>query len=459
LVSSFISLGSQFTVILGMLALMFWLDWKLALVGVAVIPFFLLAAFRFSWRIRKSAREQREKYGKMVATVQESFAGIAQIKGFGREKQREKLIGKAMARDVKANLKTTRLAANYSRIVELITAAGIGLALWVGVNRALDGAITAGDLIIFLAYLRGVYRPLRGVAKTTTRLAKASSRAEKILELLALEPEVKDKDDSVSAKSVHGTIKFKDVTFSYSGANIILNKFSCHMPVGKTTLIIGRTGAGKSTIAKLLLRLYEPSAGVISIDGRDITQFRINSLRKKMTPLTQETFLFRTTIRDNIAFGKRRTTDKEIESASRKVGADKFIRSMPDGYETLVGEGGATLSGGQRQLISFARAALRNTSIMIFDEPATGLDIHAEREARNALKSLKPDGVLIIISHRLAFLEMADWVVFVQNGQLIEEGEPNSLLESHGPLYQYVNTDDESYQLSKKVTHRENVSE
>jgi ABC-type multidrug transport system fused ATPase/permease subunit len=185
--------------------------------------------------------------------------------------------------------------------------------------------------------------------------------------------------------------------------------------------------------------LYEPGSGTIHLDGRDITQYRIKSLRKRITPLTQETFLFRATIGENIAFGRRRATQHEVETAATLVGADDFIRRLPEGYETLVGEGGLTLSGGQRQRISFARAALRSSPIMIFDEPATGLDVHAEREAKEVLRTLGTGRTLIMITHRLHFLDQADWVVFIRDGRLVEEGTPDALVTARGEFFEFVN--------------------
>lgn len=438
LVSSVITLTSQLVMIIGMLVVLFWIDWTLALITLAVVPLFMIAAFRFSGRIKSSARRQREAYGKIVASVQESFAGIAHVKGYGQEKTREKLIGRAMDQDVKANVKTTRLTANYTRTVELISAGGTALVLWFGAQKALSGLITAGDLLIFLAYLRGMYRPLQGVARLTARIAKATVRGEKIIEILDMKPEVQDSADAISAQNVAGEMRFKDVSFSYKPDREVLHGLSCRLPARKTTLIIGPTGAGKSTVAKLLLRLYEPSGGTVHVDGRDIADYRIASLRKRISPLAQETFLFRTSIGENIAFGKRRAKQEAIESAARLVGIHEFIQQLPDGYDTLVGEAGLTLSGGQRQRIAFARAALRQSPIMIFDEPATGLDIHAEDSAKDVLATLKRDRTLIIITHRLHFLDLADWVVFVRDGRTIAEGVPGELIGSNDEFREFV---------------------
>lgn len=438
LTETFINLVSQLVLIIGMLVIVFFIDWQLALLIVAVMPLFIFAAFSFSRKIKKAAGKQREKFGKMVTSMEETLVGIGQVKAFAQEKERDKLIGKSVSRDFKAGMKTTRLAASYARVVELVTAVGTGLVLFVGALKALNGAISPGDLIIFVSYLRGIYRPIRTISRLSARIAKAVVRGEKIVEILEIEPEVMDREGAIPAPKIRGRIKFENVNFAYVGDNYVLRDLSCHIPRTKTTVLIGPTGAGKSTIAKLLLRLYEPSDGVIYLDRRNISDYEIQSLRKRITSLTQEVFLFRTTLKDNIAFGKRHATMEEIKQAARLVGADRFIEKFPDGYETEVGEGGLTLSGGQRQRVSFARAALRNSPMMIFDEPVTGLDIHAEKIVKEALRALKLGRTLLVITHRLNFLDLADWTVFIRDGRLVEEGDPMELLNKKGEFCKFV---------------------
>jgi len=315
---------------------------------------------------------------------------------------------------------------------------GTGLVLLIGARKALSGAVSAGDLYIFISYLRGIYRPIRTVADLSARTSKSIVRGEKIMEILEIKPEIEDHEGAVSASQIAGDIQFDNVGFRYVSGHEALKGLNMVIPKGKTTVLIGSTGAGKSTIAKLLLRLYEPQSGTIHIDGRNINEYKIRSLRKRITSLTQDMFLFRTSISENIAFGRSKATREEIEAAARLVGADGFIRNLPEGYETLVGEGGVTLSGGQRQRISFARAALRNSPIMIFDEPATGLDIHSEKGAMEALRAFKPGRTLLIITHRLNFLALADWAVYIEDGTLVEQGNVSDLLERKREFYLYV---------------------
>jgi ABC-type multidrug transport system fused ATPase/permease subunit len=438
MVETIIMLIGQFVIIIGMLVVVFALDWQLALIILAVMPFFVLASFKFSKEIKSAAGKQREKYGRLVATMEETLTGISQVKVFAQEKKREKMIGKSISRDFKAGLKAARLAAKYARVVDIISAVGTALVLLVGAHKALAGSISPGDLIIFVSYLRGIYRPVKKMANLSAKTAKAIVRGEKIMEILEIEPEVKDRENAVSARHVRGDISFENVDFWYVDNTPVLTDLNLKIPAGKTTVIIGPTGAGKSTIAKLLLRLYEAGGGRILLDGRDISEYRIKSLRKRVTSLTQDIYLFRGTLAENIAFGKPEATMEEITAAARTAGAEEFINRFPGGYDTLVGEAGVTLSGGQRQRISFARATLRNSPVMIFDEPATGLDIHAEKEAKDALQAMKDSHTICIITHRLNFLELADWTIYIRDGHLVEQGYPGELLENKGEFYRFV---------------------
>ncbi len=441
LISMVINLASQIILIIGMFGIMFWLDWQLALIAVAALPFFALTAMKFSFKIKDSARKQRLMYGKIVASVQETFAGISQVKTFSQEKRRERLIGRSIDKDISANVKTARLTANYARIVDIITAVGMCAVLWVGAQKAMLEEISPGDLLIFLSYLRGIYRPLKNVAQISAKIAKATIRGEKTIELLEMEPEVLEKADGLSAQQIKGDIEFKSINFSYTPEQQILMDFSCSIPKQKTTIIFGPTGAGKSTIAKLVLRLYKPSSGEITIDGKNIDDYKVRSLRKRISPLAQETFLFRTSIAENISFSKNKASIEEIIEAAKLAGAHDFIMNFREGYETLVGEGGLTLSGGQRQKISFARAAMRKSPVMIFDEPATGLDVHAEKDAKEILQRLKKDKTMLIITHRINFLPLADWVIFINDVRMIEQGTPEELLSKEGAFKKFFSID------------------
>lgn len=437
LVSLFISLGSRIFIVVGMLALMLYMNWELTLIAIIVLPLLFLTSLRFSVKLKEASRRQRKKEGQLAAAVYEGVSGISLTKIFGQEKRHDKLLGKSVSSDVKAGLRTTKLESAYARWVDVITALGVMLVLFFGVKQVQAGHLSAGNLLMFLSYLRSAYKPLRDVAQLSSRTAKATVCGERVLEILAMQPEVLDKPEAVPAQDIQGEIRFANVGFSYQTGRPVLSDLSFRLPAGQTTAIIGPSGAGKSTIAKLLLRLYEPEAGTIFVDGVPIGDYQIKSFRKRITSLSQEAFLFRTTIRDNISFGKPKASFDEIVAAARKVGADEFIRALPQGYDTLVGEGGQTLSGGQRQRITFARAGLRNSRIMIFDEPATGLDPQAEKVAQEALATLKAGRTLLLITHRLNFLNLADRIVFLEDGRLVEAGTPAELLARKGQFFAF----------------------
>ncbi|HWO57522.1 MAG TPA: ABC transporter ATP-binding protein [bacterium] len=438
LVSIVITLGSRIVIVVGMLVAMLWMDWQLTLIALSIVPVLLAANTHFSTRIKSESRRQRRKEGMLADAVHQSFAGMTLTKVFAQEKRQEKRFSKGISSDVRAGLKIRRLEASFSRTVEIVTALGLCLVLWFGVRRVLAQELSAGDLLIFMSYIRQLYRPVRDTARLATRTSKAIVAAQRVMEVLDLKAPIEDHPGAVSAFGLQGATRFEGVTFAYSAGNPVLHNVSFAIPAGKTTAIIGPSGSGKSTIAKLLLRLYEPQTGRILIDERDYREYQLHSFRKQITSLTQDVTMFHASVRDNIAFSWPKATDDQIVAAAQSVGAHQFIMDLPNGYDTVLGEGGLTLSGGQRQRLAFARAALRDSRIMIFDEPATGLDADAERHAKQALLSLRNGRTLVIITHRLNFLELADHVIVVEDGRVTDEGDPVDLSGKPGRFQAFV---------------------
>lgn len=438
LVSILMTLGSRVVIVIGMLSAMFWMDATLTLIALSVVPALLIANTHFSSRIKNESRRQRQREGLMADAVHESMTGIGLTKVFAQEKKQEKRFSKGVDSDVRAGLRIRRLEATFSRTVEVIVALGMCLVLWFGVQRALVHELSAGDLLIFISYMRQLYRPVRDTARLSTRTAKAVVSAQRVIEVLEMKAPVDDDPSGIVASNLTGDIRFDHVSFAYREKHPVLMDVSCVIPPGKTTVIIGPSGSGKSTIAKLILRLYEPTSGAIAIDGRDCREYRVRSLRKQITSLTQDITMFHTSIRENIAFARPDATFEDITGAAKKVGAHDFIESLPDGYDTVVGEGGLTLSGGQRQRVAFARAALRDSRIMLFDEPATGLDAGAEQAAKEALASLRDGRTLVIITHRLNFLDLSDHAILIRDGKIVDEGMTTALLAQDGPFREYV---------------------
>ena len=439
LISILMTLGSRILVILGMLAVMFYLDWQLTLIALSVLPLLFITSVRFTVRMRSASRRQRKKIGQISAMVYDGVDSIVLSKMFGQEKRHQSNLGRLIRSDARAGLRIKRLEAEYERWVDVITAVGMMLVLFFGVRDVLAGTLSTGSLLIFILYLRSAYRPLRQIARIVSRITKATVSGERVLEILDIEPDIVDKPDAVSARHIKGDIRFDNVTFAYKAKSeqAVLNGITFDIPAGRTTAIVGASGAGKSTVAKLLIRLYQPDEGRISIDGLALDEYRFISLRDRITILSQETLLFRETILDNISFGKPEAEIEEVIAAARKVGADDFIQALPDGYNTLIGESGQTLSGGQRQRIAFARAALRDSKIMIFDEPATGLDPGAEKVVQEAVIALKKNRTILLITHRLNLLDLADKIVFLESGASVEQGNTEELLARRGRFFDF----------------------
>lgn len=308
-----------------------------------------------------------------------------------------------------------------NRIVQVILALGTCIVVWYGITRVRAGAISPGDLLVFAAYLQTFYKPLRKMANMTGSVAKAAASGERLIEIFDLEPDVKDVPDAVDAPRLTGDIVLRDIGFSYPSGQTVFREANLTIPAGTTTALVGTSGNGKSTVAKLVLRFYDPTGGSIEIGGEDIRHYTLNSLREQVAIVLQESVLFATTIRENIAYGRLDATDDEVVAAAIAAGADSFIRTLPNGYDTVVGERGGTLSGGQRQRIAIARAILRDASILILDEPLTGLDARTAAGVAVALRRAAEGRTTILISHDQYSLGIADRIVRVANGDFWPE--------------------------------------
>jgi ABC-type multidrug transport system fused ATPase/permease subunit len=315
------------------------------------------------------------------------------------------------------------------RMVQVVLAIGTCAVMWYGVIRVRDGAISPGDLLVFAAYLTTLYKPIRRMSSMSARVAKATASGERLLEVLDLKPEIADRPDAKAAPYLRRWISFDNVSFAYPGGNPVLENASLTIRAGETVALVGPSGMGKSSAAKLLMRFYDPQAGRILLDGRDLQEFRLDSLRDQISVVLQDSQLFATTIRDNIAYGRLDATDDEIIAAAAAAGADRFIRRMPMGYDTVMGERGETLSGGQRQRIAIARALLRDAPILILDEPLTGLDRTTAEELVRTLKMVTRGRTTLLIAHDPISLQLADRVVHLKNRKFLDDGFPPLILE------------------------------
>lgn len=418
--------------LLGMVGVMFWMNWHFTLIALSIAPVLFLVVFHYTRLIRKSSREVRKKEGQIASIIQEVFTSIRVVKAFAREDYEEKRLEEESLESVEIALRARSMKAKLAPFVEIIVAVGTSLVLWFGARMVLNGALSPGDLIVFIWYLGKMYKPMQELSKMTDTYAKAAVGYERIQEVLQSELEVKDLPGARRAFRFKGELEFDHVSFSYEQDQAILKDMSFKIEAGHVAAFVGPTGAGKSTIISLIPRFYDPDSGVVKIDGVDVRQFRQKSIRDQVSFVLQDTVLFHTTIWRNIAYGKPEASRAEILEASQIANAHEFIEKLPQGYDTIVGERGVTLSGGQRQRIAIARAVIRNTPILILDEPSSGLDAASEQLVFEALDRLMEGKTSVVIAHRLATIQRAHKIFVVKDGTIAESGSHEELLQKGG---------------------------
>ncbi len=413
----------------GMLGVMMWLNIQLALIAVAIFPIFLITTATMSKRIHKVAKKQRQREGVMAANAAEAIGAIKVVQALSLQSRLEKTFAKQNQKSLNESAQTQKLRAGQERTVEVLVAIATSIVLWRGVQLVMVGTITPGDLLVFITYLKVAFKPMRQLAKYTGQIAKAIASGERIIDLLEIVPEVRDSRWAYPAHSFRGMVEFRCVSFAYENQANTLNNLSLTVLPGQKVALVGASGGGKSTLVSLLLRLYDPQQGRVLIDGHDIKEYTLDSLRKQISIVLQESILFAASIKDNIAYGCVEATDKEIEMAARLANAHDFIMALPEGYDTVVGERGATLSGGQRQRIAIARAAIRNAPIVILDEPTVGLDNRSERIVTDALDRLTQTSTTFLITHDLRTARNAEQIFYLEEGQVLERGTHEQLLK------------------------------
>ena len=418
----------------GTIGVMFYISWRFTLVALSITPVLFLVVHFYTRRIKKASRAVRKKEGEMLSGVADVLTSIHVVQAFAREDYEDRRFASESREQLEVGLQARGTKAKLSPIVEVIVGLGTCLVLGYGARLALAGQISAGVLIVFLLYLGKMYKPMRDLSKMTDTITKAGVGWERIQEVLQLESRVRDSPDARPAPSFSGLIEFDHVSFSYSGDVPILKDVSIRIEPGQIAAIVGPSGTGKSTIAGLIPRFYDPQSGQVKIDGRDVRGYTLKSLRDQISLVLQESLLFRATIWENIAYGK---PDAEIEDtvhAAEMANAHEFIMNLPQGYATMVGDRGQTLSGGQRQRIAIARAIVRNTPILILDEPTAGLDAASEQLVIDALNRLMKGRTCVIIAHHLSTIRHADVILVVQGSEVVEHGTHDTLL-AKGGLY------------------------
>ncbi|MFN3015806.1 ABC transporter ATP-binding protein [Vibrio coralliilyticus] len=416
---------------------MFWLNWQLALVALSTLPLLWLVTLKKSKKIHKVARKNREREGVMAATASESIHSIKSVQALTLENRFSSIFGEANNKSLKEGVQGKRLAASLQRSVEILMAISTALVLWYGATLVINGVLSLGELLVFVYYLRRVFRPIRDFTKYTARLAKAAAAGERVLDVLEHQKDVQNRPDSTPAPVFSGNIQFKNVHFSYLEDDVSnLEEINIDVPRGKKVAIVGHSGSGKSTLLALLLRLHDPQRGEVLIDGVDIRNYNYESVRQQISVVMQDTALFATSIYHNITIGQGEVPSELVWEAAKQAEIHDFIMSLPKGYDTLVGERGVSLSVGQRQRISIARAALRQAPILILDEPTTGLDPITEGQVSQALMKLADKHTTFIVTHRHEIAQRCDLILCMHRGRVIEHGTPDDLDKLGGA---YVN--------------------
>lgn len=432
IVSGIMGLMVDSIALIGMATVMFYLNWRFTLIALSVAPILFAFSFSFTRRSKKASREVRKKQSAIVSMLQEDLSSIGVIKAFAREGYTLRRLEEESRESMQMALRARRLKAKLSPLTEVTVAVGTALVLWAGARLVVRGTLSAGSLIVFIWYLGKMYKPLQDFAKMTDAYSKAAVGYERIREVLDLPPEVRDRPSARLAPDFAGAIEFNEVSFGYMPGQPVLSDISFQVAPGEVVALVGPTGAGKTTIAGLIPRLYDPDSGAVRIDARDVRDFGQKSLRDQISFVLQENILFRASISDNIAFGKPGATRAEIVRAAELADAEEFISKLPNGYDTVVGERGDTLSGGQRQRIAIARAIIRNAPILIMDEPSSGLDALSERAVFEALWRLMKGRTAIVIAHRLSTIQRADKILVVDQGRIVERGTHEDLLKDKG---------------------------
>ncbi|QEN15968.1 ABC transporter ATP-binding protein [Mycolicibacterium sp. ELW1] len=430
--TGFDSLITAVLTLFGTAILLVTLDVKLGLMCLAAFPILVALVWWFSAESAKTYRRVRESAALVIVQFVETMTGIKAVQAYRRAPRNQEIFDDVADRYRFDNERTFRLLAIFMPAVKLVGNLTTGVVLLYGGYRVLHGEMTIGTLAAFLLYLRMFFEPMQEISQFFNTFQSASSALEKLAGVLAEKPAIADPPEPVHLDRINGEIAFRDVQFNYVPARPVLPGLSLVVPAGQTVALVGTTGAGKTTIAKLIARFYDPTSGAVTLDGVDLRDFAQSDLRRHVVMVTQENFLFSGTVADNIRFGRPSASDAEVHAAAVAVGADEFIDALPDGYDTDVATRGGRLSAGQRQLIAFARAFLADPAVLILDEATSSLDIPSERLVQRALRTVLADRTALIIAHRLSTVEIADRVLVLEHGRIVEDGPPSELIDAQG---------------------------
>lgn len=422
----------QMLTLIGVLGYLLYLNWRLTLLALLITPVFVFAITKFGQEMREIGRNAQKKIADISNLLQETITGARIVKSFTMESHEIKKFKKEAEHSFDWSMKEAQIDTTQKPIMGFLQVVAVVVVIWFGCFEVINGRLNPSDLIAFFAGAFLLIDPIIVISKINTTIQKALSSAERIFEVIDIQPSVKEKPDSSVMPQIKGAVKFSNIRFSYGKGEEVLSGIDLSADPGEIIAIVGPSGAGKTTFVNLIPRFYDPTQGSVSIDGRDIKDFTLDSLRKQIGIVPQDTILFSGTIKDNIKYGKTDAGDEEIITAATLANAHDFIMTLPKSYDTEVGERGALLSGGQRQRIAIARAILRNPAILILDEATSSLDTESERLIQNALQNLIKGRTTFIIAHRLSTVQNADRIIVLKDGNIIEEGSHQQLIEKDG---------------------------
>ncbi|MET7428740.1 ABC transporter ATP-binding protein [Streptomyces flaveolus] len=415
------------------LGLLFYLRWDLTVLALVIVPLFWGAARHFSRLLKEASRERRRRSGSLSAIAEESLGNVALVQAYNRQGWEEHRFERENLGRFRAAMASARIRAVYGPVVEVIEVAGGLAVMGLGTWKLAQGQLTLGGLLVFLALIGKLYGPVRGLSHLGTTFYTASASAERIIELLDQRPQVTEAPDARRTGRARGDVEFDGVWFRYpGGSSWALADVSFHVAPGETLALVGASGAGKSTIAKLQLRFYDPDRGAVRLDGTDLRRISLSDVRESVAVVLQETLVFHGTVRDNIAYGRPGVTDADIVAAARAADAHAFVELLPEGYDTLVGQRGRTLSGGQCQRLAIARAMIRDAPVLLLDEPTAGLDVRSGRRIMDPLRRLMAGRTTVVISHNLLTVRDATRILVLDHGRIIEHGTHDDLLGHDG---------------------------
>jgi ABC-type multidrug transport system fused ATPase/permease subunit len=430
--SSTLDIVVDLLTILFMVGLMFWLDWDFTLIAVVIAPLLLLFIFHFKKALKEATHAVRARQSDVLSIVQSGLGSIRITKAFGRQDLELAHLEAASLATVDAALRARKIKSMLSPVVSIVVAFCTAIVLWKGTSLIVAGSMTAGALTVYLAYLKSFFKPVKDLASMTSTIAQTTVALERIETILSSDEVIKERAAPLDPGRLKGAVSFDGVSFGYDKDSPVLQDVSFKIEPGQVVGIVGPTGSGKSTVLSLLPRFYDPAQGRILIDGIDIADYKLSALRAQIGFVLQDTVLFRGTVRENIAYGRPEASDDEIVAAAKVANAHDFISRMPLGYDSTVGERGETLSGGQRQRIAIARAVVRDSPILVLDEPTAALDTESERLVIEALRRLMKGRTVIMIAHRLGTLIDADKIIVLKDGAIAEEGSHLALMRRGG---------------------------